>query len=82
MIVRFRAAALLARAELRGAICDNPAPSVIELDYDGNVVQAWGGPSPDGKHDWPSSGGKSTAPCAGGTLSGMHSVFVDHNDNV
>ena len=70
------------RAELKLGTCCVTAPPVIEFDYDGNVVQAWGGPSPDGKYDWPSSGGKSTDPYAGGTPSGMHSVFMDHKDNV
>jgi hypothetical protein len=62
--------------------CCVTAPPVIELDYEGNVVQAWGGPSPSGEYDWPSPGGKSLDPYAGGTPSGMHSVFVDHKDNV
>ena len=35
------------------AECCRPAPSVIEFDADGKFVQAWGGPSPDGKYDWP-----------------------------
>ena len=33
--------------------CCKPAPSVIEFDQDGNVVQAWGGPG-DG-YNWPSN---------------------------
>jgi len=62
--------------------CCKTAPPVIEFDYDGNVVQAWGGPSPDGKYDWPSSGAPINDPYAGGSPSGMHSIFVDHKDNV
>ncbi|MGE0447888.1 MAG: hypothetical protein AB7P99_21880, partial [Vicinamibacterales bacterium] len=62
--------------------CCKTAPPVIEFDYDGNVIQAWGGPSPDGKYDWPSSGAPINDPYAGGSPSGMHSIFVDHKDNV
>ncbi|MEX1062018.1 MAG: hypothetical protein WEC12_00330 [Balneolaceae bacterium] len=32
------------------ALCCEPAPGVIEFDQDGNVVQAWGGPSDE--FDW------------------------------
>ena len=35
------------------AICCAPAPPVIELDAEGNLIQAWGGPG-DG-YDWPES---------------------------
>lgn len=62
--------------------CCKPAPSVIEFDYEGNVVQAWGGASPTNEYEWPSPGEGSPDPTAGGGPSGEHSVFVDHNDNV
>jgi DNA-binding beta-propeller fold protein YncE len=35
------------------AICCRPAPPVIELDGEGNLIQAWGGPGED--YDWPES---------------------------
>ena len=34
--------------------CCRPAPPVIELDRNGKVLRAWGGPSED--YDWPKSG--------------------------
>ena len=49
------------------AECCRPAPSVIEFDADGKFVQAWGGPSPDGKYDWPQP---------------EHGIFVDYKNNV
>ena len=54
------------------AECCRPAPSVIEFDAAGNFVQAWGGPSPDGKYDWPQ------APAA--TL--RQKVGMGANDNI
>lgn len=33
------------------SICCKPAPPVIELDNDGNVLRSWGGPGPG--YDWP-----------------------------
>ncbi|HEV3057338.1 MAG TPA: hypothetical protein VGY48_03780 [Vicinamibacterales bacterium] len=62
--------------------CCVKAPYVIEFDYAGNVVQAWGGPSPTHEYDWPTNGGPSPDPTAGAQPTGMHSVFVDHKDNV
>src|SRR5579864_1500810 len=62
--------------------CCVRAPYVIEFDYAGNVVQAWGGPSPTHEYDWPTNGGPSPDPTAGAQPTGMHSVFVDHKDNV
>ena len=62
--------------------CCVAAPPIIEFDYDGAIVQAWGGPSPTGAYEWPSSGEPSPDPTAGGSPSGMHSIFVDHNDHV
>jgi DNA-binding beta-propeller fold protein YncE len=46
--------------------CCKPAPSVIEFDAEGNVVQAWGDPSQD----------ISVYP------RNPHGIFVDHNDFV
>lgn len=43
-----------------------PAPPVIEFDPDGNMIQAWGGPSEH--YDWPESM--------------EHGIFVDQEDNV
>ena len=49
------------------AMCCVPAPPIIEFDTEGNVVQAWGGPSETGEHDWPQE---------------EHGIYVDHDDNV
>ena len=43
--------------------CCNPAPPVLEFDQAGNLVGSWGGPSKDGKYDWPESN---------------HGIVVDH----
>jgi DNA-binding beta-propeller fold protein YncE len=48
------------------ATCCRPAPTVIELDAEGNVVQAWGDPSQD----------ISVYP------RNPHGIFVDHTDHV
>jgi DNA-binding beta-propeller fold protein YncE len=42
---------ILAASDPPEAECCVPAPPVLELDPDGNVVQAWGGPSTE--YDWP-----------------------------
>jgi hypothetical protein len=57
--------------------CCTPAPSVLEFDQDGTLVQAWGGPSDPGFLEkrcrvqdgctWPAR---------------EHGIFVDHNDFV
>jgi hypothetical protein len=57
--------------------CCVPAPSVLEFDREGNLIQAWGGPSDPGFLEeqcrtedgcyWPGR---------------EHGIFVDHNDNV
>jgi hypothetical protein len=62
--------------------CCVKAPYVIEFDYAGNVVQAWGAPSPTGEYEWPTNGAPSPDPTAGNSPSGMHSILVDHKDNV
>ena len=53
------------------------APPVVELDREGNVVQAWGGPGSG--YDWPEADTTSNYPR--GTHA-EHGIFVDHNDNV
>lgn len=48
--------------------CCRPAPSVLEFDPDGNLVQAWGGPGTEtGDYVWPGSN---------------HGITIDHMDNV
>jgi len=37
------------------AACCRSAPPVLEFDADGNLVRAWGGPSPSGEYVWPRS---------------------------
>ncbi len=49
------------------AMCCVPAPPIIEFDTEGNVVQAWGGPSETGEHEWPQE---------------EHGLYVDDDDNV
>ncbi|MGE3579736.1 MAG: hypothetical protein AB7I25_14875 [Vicinamibacterales bacterium] len=64
------------------ALCCRPAPPVIEFDQQGHVVQAWGGPSPDGRFEWPTPGAKSPDPGQGGAPFGEHGIHVDEQDNV
>ena len=40
----------LGRAE-----CCTAAPPILEFDIDGNLINAWGGPSPNGEYVWPAS---------------------------
>ncbi len=40
----------LGRAE-----CCSAAPPILEFDIDGNLINAWGGQSPDGEYVWPES---------------------------
>ena len=54
------------------SICCKPAPSVMEFDADGNLLQAWGGPEDPAKCvapacQWPAS---------------EHGIFVDDDDHV
>jgi hypothetical protein len=65
----------------RGECCQR-APHVIEFDYAGNLIQAWGGKAPNGEYDWPTAGTQSPDPDLGGSPNGMHSVFIDSQDNV
>jgi hypothetical protein len=43
------------RAGQRVGECCNPSPPVMEFDQAGNLVSAWGGPSPTREYEWPSS---------------------------
>lgn len=65
----------------RGECCVR-GPHVMEFDYAGNLLQAWGGASKNGEYDWPTAGTPSPDPTVGGGPNGMHSVFVDSKDNV
>lgn len=49
------------------SICCFTAPSVIEFDQQGNVLQAWGGPKTAQGYDWPQN---------------EHGMFVDYKNNV
>jgi DNA-binding beta-propeller fold protein YncE len=54
------------------SLCCKPAPSVMEFDSEGNLLQAWGGPEDPGKCKapeciWPAN---------------EHAIFVDGDDNV
>jgi hypothetical protein len=61
----------------RRAWCCVPAPSVLEFDKEGNLVQAWGGPSDPGFLE------KKCRTQDGCYWPGReHGIFVDHNDNV
>ena len=60
-----------ARTAPRSSCC-KPAPSVMEFDSDGKLLQAWGGPEDQGKCAppqcvWPSN---------------EHGIFVDEDDHV
>jgi DNA-binding beta-propeller fold protein YncE len=54
------------------SICCKPAPSVMEFDRDGNLLQAWGGPVDPGK---------CVAPQCSWPLS-EHGIYVDDQDYV
>jgi DNA-binding beta-propeller fold protein YncE len=57
--------------------CCRAAPSVLELDSDGKLLGAWGGPSDPGF-----IGGKCKAEAGCIWPSSEHGIYVDHNDNV
>jgi len=57
--------------------CCKAAPSVLEFDADGKLLQAWGGPSDPGF-----LGGKCKAEAGCIWPNGEHGIYVDHNDNV
>ena len=47
--------------------CCRAAPPVLEFDPEGNLVNAWGGPSESGDYVWPGSN---------------HGITIDHMDNI
>ena len=47
--------------------CCQPAPPILSFDPDGNLVEAWGGPSEGGEYEWPESN---------------HGIAIDPMDNV
>ena len=47
--------------------CCNPSPPVMEFDQEGNLLNAWGGPSETGEYEWPTSN---------------HGIAVDDQGNV
>jgi hypothetical protein len=59
------------------ADCCKAAPSVLELDTDGKLLRAWGGPSDPGF-----IGGKCKAEAGCIWPNSEHGIYVDHNDNV
>jgi DNA-binding beta-propeller fold protein YncE len=59
------------------ADCCKAAPSVLELDSDGKLLRAWGGPSDPGF-----LGGKCKAEAGCIWPTSEHGIYVDQNDNV
>jgi DNA-binding beta-propeller fold protein YncE len=59
------------------ADCCKAAPSVLELDSEGKLLQAWGGPSDPGF-----IGGKCKAEDGCIWPNSEHGIYVDQNDNV
>ena len=57
--------------------CCKAAPSVLEFDTDGNLLQAWGGPSDPG---WLATHCKASDGCI--WPNSEHGIYVDQNDNV
>jgi DNA-binding beta-propeller fold protein YncE len=57
--------------------CCKAAPSVLELDSDGKLLRAWGGPSDPGF-----IGGKCKAEAGCIWPTSEHGIYVDQNDNV
>jgi DNA-binding beta-propeller fold protein YncE len=57
--------------------CCKAAPSVLELDSDGKLLRAWGGPSDPGF-----IGGKCKAEAGCIWPNSEHGIYVDQNDNV
>ena len=66
------------------AECCRMAPPVIEFDFDGHVVQAWGGPGAG--YTWPQNSMPDMHNPPRGPITqgwnGEHTVYVDHDDNV
>jgi DNA-binding beta-propeller fold protein YncE len=69
----------LGQVRAYGAIADccKAAPSVLEFDSDGKLLQAWGGPTDPGF-----IGGKCKAEVGCIWPSSEHGIYVDQNDNV
>ena len=69
----------LGQARAFGAVsdCCKAAPSVLELDSDGKLLRAWGGPSDPGF-----IGGKCKAETGCIWPNSEHGIYVDQNDNV
>ena len=57
--------------------CCKAAPSVLELDKDGKLLRAWGGPSDPGF-----IGGKCRTEAGCIWPASEHGIYVDHNENV
>ena len=60
-----------------GADCCRAAPSVLEFDASGKLLQSWGGPSDPG---WLASHCKESDGCI--WPNSEHGIYVDHKDNV
>lgn len=61
--------------------CCIPAPSIMQFDRDGNLLQAWGGPpGADPLWGWPAPNCLVENGCE--WPAGEHGLYVDHNDNV
>ncbi|MEO8594618.1 MAG: hypothetical protein ABI759_14975 [Candidatus Solibacter sp.] len=69
----------LGQARVHGAVndCCHTAPSVMEFDAAGKLLQAWGGPADPGF-----LGGKCKAEVGCIWPNSEHGIYVDHNDNV
>jgi hypothetical protein len=59
--------------------CCLPAPAVMQFDPEGNLLQAWGGPSDPG---FLAPGGKCDPAAGCQWPAGEHGIYVDHNDYV
>jgi hypothetical protein len=61
--------------------CCIPAPSVLQFDPDGNLLQAWGGPpGADPRWGWPPPNCLVADGCE--WPANEHGIYVDHNDFV
>ncbi len=61
--------------------CCYPAPSVLQFDRKGNLLQAWGGPpGADPRWDWPAPNCLVADGCE--WPANEHGIYVDHNDFV
>ena len=72
--------------ELGSAECCTPAPSVVEFDQEGNILQAWGGPDKTNKKADPQAHHFLEPPSKlapeGYEWPREHGLFVDHDGNV